>query len=49
MLLVEQRLDLTLEISDTIYVLDRGNIAYCGQKDEVIKNPVKVSRHLGVG
>ncbi len=49
MLLVEQRLDLTLEISDTIYVLDRGNIVYCGQKDEVVKTPGKVSRHLGVG
>lgn len=49
MLLVEQRLDLTLEISDTIYVLDRGNIVYRGQKDEVIRTPGKVSRHLGVG
>lgn len=48
-LLVEQRLDLTLEICDTIYVLDRGNIVFCGPREEVVRNPEQIAGYLGVG
>lgn len=49
MLLVEQRLDLTIELSDAIYVINRGQIAYSGSREEVLQNPDEAAKYLGVG
>lgn len=49
MLLVEQRLDLTLELSDVIYVIHQGEVAFHGTREEVASNPQLAARYLGVG
>jgi branched-chain amino acid transport system ATP-binding protein len=49
MLLVEQKLDIALELSDRIYVLDIGRVVKECKRDELEADPEIAQRHLGVG
>jgi branched-chain amino acid transport system ATP-binding protein len=48
-LLVEQNLDLALEVSHRIYVMERGQIRYEGSPELFRREAALVERYLGVG
>ena len=48
-LLIEQKLDIALDLSDYVYFIDQGNIVFEGVASEIRKSPELVNRHLGVG
>jgi branched-chain amino acid transport system ATP-binding protein len=47
-LLVEQRVNSTLEISDRAYVLEQGRIVMEGSSDELMTNPHVKNAYLGI-
>ena len=48
-LLIEQKLDIALELSDYVYFIDQGNIVFEGLASDIRESPELVNRHLGVG
>lgn len=48
-LIVEQKLDLALALSDCVYVLDQGQVVFSGEAEDLRQNPDVIHRHLGVG
>jgi branched-chain amino acid transport system ATP-binding protein len=47
MVLVEQYAERALALADTAYVLNRGEVAFCGESDELRGSPELVSLYLG--
>jgi branched-chain amino acid transport system ATP-binding protein len=47
-MLVEQRVNATLEITDRAYVLEQGRIVMEGPSDELITNPHVKNAYLGI-
>ncbi len=47
-LLVEQKVDLALQVADTIVVLEQGSVRYEGAADLLIRDAAVLERYLGV-
>jgi branched-chain amino acid transport system ATP-binding protein len=48
-LLVEQNYSLALDVSDVVYVIENGRVAFHGVPAELEANDETKRRHLGVG
>jgi branched-chain amino acid transport system ATP-binding protein len=48
-LLIEQKLDIALGLSDYVYFIDQGHIVFEGVAAEIRERPELVRQHLGVG
>jgi branched-chain amino acid transport system ATP-binding protein len=48
-LLIEQKLDIALDLSDYVYFIDQGRIVFEGSATEIKQRPELVREHLGVG
>jgi branched-chain amino acid transport system ATP-binding protein len=48
-LLIEQKLDIALDLSDYVYFIDQGHIVFEGLATEIKQRPELVREHLGVG
>jgi branched-chain amino acid transport system ATP-binding protein len=48
-LLIEQKLDIALDLSDYVYFIDQGQIVFEGLATEIKERPELVREHLGMG
>ena len=46
-LIIEHRLDISLEYSDHVFALDGGRIIAQGDSDEILKHPAVIESYLG--